>query len=246
MIFQNAELMRMMVIFAGQPFIVGLYLFLGIKVIRKNPILSGRLFASYYFMIASAGILNIVYALIFDENIVKSLNFLTNLFADLSPIMILVAQLVLYKRFKFKKGITYLLTYLLLSMSFMYILTFFFDGVVINASTFWRPSWGVFFYLSVLAIMIIPIAINIVFSVKIYRIIPIGALESRKRWRYYMVGTIGSYSYLIFFNTFNVLLFKVIPYDKAWIFYVVLILIIPFWTVFLYKGIIQHRKIILQ
>ncbi len=246
MISQQIDFSRILVVFVGGNFVTLLFLFLAYKIMKRNPIKTGYLFGLYYICIAIAGLLNQVYILIFVESVVVFLNYIVNLFVIISPSILLASQILLFYRYNYKRYILAVIIFVLIEIITITILTFNFSGVNINKNTYWRPLWSLLFYVIVLIFLFIPNFFNIIIAKKTLKSIPLGDTYHIKRWKYYMIGTIGAYTYLIFLITSNYLHLNVLSHEAGQFFELFIIPLIPFWTVFLYKGVIQHKEIIIN
>jgi len=139
-----------------------------------------------------------IYALIIQELIVLILNFLTNYLIAFAPVLILLFNInLLRKTYKFKNNVVFLVLSLYGSLLFLKIIFFINNGVNINETTNWMPKWNLKYFIYVLLIKTLFTTIPIIYTnIKLYMIFDHEILK--KRWKYFVIGTIGLILYIDF------------------------------------------------
>jgi hypothetical protein len=162
---------------------------------RPNLYLSG-----FYLSTAVGGLVNIIYANIFIENIVYILHFITYYVLCYSLVFLLIFTLIILKpidKFKTNIQIALLIIVGILLLGLLFIP----NGIQINQSTNWKPNWGwSFFTYSIIvcsAVLIIPTSY---YSVKIYS--KFENQHLKKKWKYFLIGMIG-YFFLYYGTSFS-------------------------------------------
>ncbi|MFX1523262.1 MAG: hypothetical protein ACFFCC_07160 [Promethearchaeota archaeon] len=176
------------------------FLYMAIIVLKRGKKRSNLYLSGFYLSTAIGGVLNIVYANIFIENIVYILHFITYYIFCYSLVFILLFTLILLNPVdKFDRRIQLLLLILfgLLLLGLLFIP----NGIQINQMTNWKPVWSPFFFLySIIicsAILIIPTSY---YSLKIYS--KFKNQHLKKKWKYFLVGLVG-YFFLFYGTSFS-------------------------------------------
>jgi hypothetical protein len=180
------DLSRFLQVFVVQGFIGFFFLFIGLKVLKRETKGLNLILSLFYFLSALGVIINIIYVNIFVEDIVRFLHFLTYFTLCLSLIFLLLFVLLLYKSdriitLKVQLAILMIFSGFLISMWFIP------GGIVINETTSWKPDWSwPFFIYSVIVCSSLAIIPTIYFSFKIYSSFKHDILK--KRWKYFIIG----------------------------------------------------------
>ena len=192
--------------------IVGLiFLYLAYKILRRDTKRLNLIFSIFYISIAVGIFMNFVYAPLTDETIVFILNFLTNYFLFLSPIFLLVFNLILLKStkvFNTKKQLILISVYAVALFCMILIP----GGVTINASTGWKPVWSVPLFIYVIIVMNGMAGIpGFVIAGLIYK--KFEDEQLKKKWKYFLIGLAGIFIFAdgtILSNTLNIQDFRTV------------------------------------
>ena len=155
--------------------------------------------SSFYLTTAIGGILNIIYANIFDVTLVYIMHFLTYYLFCFSMVFLLLFTLILIKpteKIKIKFQLVLLVIFGLLILGLLFIP----NGIVIDESTNWKPDWSwIFFTYSIIVCtsMILP---NLYYSIKIYTKFENEYLK--KKLKYFLIG-ISAYFFLYYGTSFS-------------------------------------------
>jgi len=171
------------------------FLYMAYLVLKRGRKTLNLYIGSFYLSTTIGGIINMIYATIFNETIVFIMHFLTYFLFCFSMIFILIFVLILVKpakQIKFNLQLLILIIFGLLIMGLLLIP----NGIIINASTNWKPDWNWYFLIySVITCTSIVIIPTIFYSIKIYR-----KFESeylKKKWKYFLIG-ISAYFFLYY------------------------------------------------
>jgi hypothetical protein len=176
------------------------FLYMAYIVLKRGKKRTNLYLSSFYLSSFIGGIINIIYANIFDQTIVFILHFLTYYILCFSMTFLFIFVLIIIKppHAKSRKNqylINFLYSIALLGMLFIP------NGVKINESTNWKPdwSWGFLLYSLLIcsSIAIIPISY---YSIKIYK--KLGNLYLKKKWKNFLVG-ITAYFFLYYGTSFS-------------------------------------------
>ena len=155
--------------------------------------------SSFYLTTAIGGILNIIYANIFDVTLVYIMHFLTYYLFCFSMVFLLLFTLILIKpteKIKIKFQLVLLVIFGLLILGLLFIP----NGIIIDESTNWKPDWSwIFFTYSIIVCtsMILP---NLYYSIKIYTKFENEYLK--KKLKYFLIG-ISAYFFLYYGTSFS-------------------------------------------
>jgi hypothetical protein len=147
--------------------------------------------SSFYLSVTIGGVLNMIYANIFNSTIVYFMHFITYYIFCLSMIFLLLFILILIKpKNKFSINLQFLIIiiygFLLLGLLLVP------NGILIDASTNWKPDWSwAFFTYSVILCTFLIIIPSIYYSIKIY--IKFESDYLRKKWKYFLIGIFAYY-----------------------------------------------------
>ncbi|MFW9971139.1 MAG: hypothetical protein ACFFDF_13170 [Candidatus Odinarchaeota archaeon] len=141
-----------------------------------------------------------IYANIFDETIVYVMHFLTYYIFCFSMVFLLSFVIILMKPVK-KFTIKYQSAMLIIFGLLLLGLVFIPNGIIINASTNWKPSWSwLFFTYSVTLCSSLIILPTIYYSIKIY--IKFEGDFLKKKWKYFLIG-MCAYFFLYYGTTLS-------------------------------------------
>ncbi len=173
---------------------------MAIIILKRGKKRTNLYLSSFYLFTAIGGLINIIYANIFVENIVYILHFITYYVLSYSLIFLLIFTLILLKPvdiFKTKIQITLLILVGILLLGLLFIP----NGIQINQSTNWKPNWSWSFFLySIIvcsAILIIPTSY---YSLKIY--FKFENQHLKKKWKYFLLG-LFAYFFLFYGTSFS-------------------------------------------
>ncbi len=156
--------------------------------------------SGFYLTTAIGGIINIIYANIFDATIVYIMHFLTYYLFCFSMVFLLLFTLILIKpaeKIKIKFQLLLLVIFGLLILGLLFIP----NGIIIDESTNWKPDWSwIFFIYSIIVCTSIVILPNLYYSIKIYTKFENEYLK--KKWKYFMIG-ICAYFFLYYGTSFS-------------------------------------------
>ncbi|KKM17517.1 hypothetical protein LCGC14_1674950 [marine sediment metagenome] len=184
---------------------------MAIKILRRGTKRINIYLSCFYLSAGIGGIINIIYANLFQGVLVYILHFITYYILCFAMVFLLIFVLILLKpvnKFKFK---TQMLILVIFGLLLLGLLTFP-DGITINQSTNWKPSWSwsFFIYSTVIcsAVVILPTSY---YSLRIYMKFDNRFLK--KKWKFFQIGM---YAYFFLFygtslsNTLNTDLFRLI------------------------------------
>jgi hypothetical protein len=207
----NFDIPRFIQIFIVQGLIGFVYIFIAIKILRRER--KGiSFYLSIFYICGGCGvIINIVYALIFQETIVYILHFLTYYILCFSLIFLTISVLLLLKS---EKIITFKIRFLIIFIFGLSIFGLWFipNGITINQSTDWKPVWSwTFFIYSIIICSSFAIGPTTYFAIKLYN--KFEHDELRKKWKFFLIG-IFTYFFLYYgtslSNTLAYQLFRLI------------------------------------
>jgi len=200
----QTDIARFATVLVFYPIMAIIFIVIAIRIIKRNRRRLNVTFSLFYISIAIGVAINMLYALIQDEVIVLVLHYIATYFVGFGLIFLLTTNRILLQSaaiYSAKQQIRKILIYaVILAGAFLFIP---FDGVVINASTEWRPIWNPFFYIYITAVhsgfVVIPI---IVTSFKIRS--KMTERIMRKRWNSLLLGIFGLLMsmYLTFLSNF--------------------------------------------
>ena len=204
MVLYQMDLTRFFQIYIVQGIICVYFLFLAFKILSHSKQHLNLILSCSYITVAIGFIINFIYAPLTIELIVLILYYLTLIFLFLYSAFLLVFVLMLYeseKVFTITKGIVIIIIYVV-ALSCMIFIP---NGVIINASTDWKPVWSWFLFIYVVSITTIAFIISFYFSAKIYK--EFKDEQVKKKWRYFLIGISGLYIFAfgtLLSNTLNI------------------------------------------
>ncbi|TFG22455.1 MAG: hypothetical protein EU529_10440 [Promethearchaeota archaeon] len=163
------------------------YFLIGLVILKRDTKRLNQLFATFYILAASASIINVIYASIFINLVVKILHFLTYFLFCFAIVYLLIFNLIILKSeklFTIKKHNIIAGTY---AVSLL-VLILIPGGITINKSTDWKPVWSLPFLIYALIVISCAIIPCFYFAVKIYKKLEDKALK--KKWAFYILATL--------------------------------------------------------
>ncbi|MHA2182185.1 MAG: hypothetical protein ACXAAH_12265 [Promethearchaeota archaeon] len=138
---------RFIQIYVIQGLFAVFFLFMSYKIIKRGKKRMNLYLSSFYLFSGIGGIINIIYANLFQEVIVYALHFTTYYLLCFALVFVLVFVILLVKptnTFNTKTQLFVLVIFGILLLGLLLIP----NGININPSTNWKPvwSWGFFFY----------------------------------------------------------------------------------------------------
>lgn len=173
------------------------------QILRRKRKRLNIIFSSFFLCIMAAGILNIIYVGINDVAIILSLNFLANFLVCFGPIFLYIVNMIILEStvvFPKEKQNKYIMIYGGVAFSGMLVILMLFQGVSYDKG---YPTWNIVFFIYVVSISGIFAVIPFIrTSIRIW--LKFETKKLRKRWFYYLVGSIGAISigYMAFINNF--------------------------------------------
>jgi len=155
--------------------------------------------SSFYITSTIGGIINIIYANIFEKSIVYVLHLTTYFLFCFSIGFLLVFAILLIKparEITFKTQFLILAVYGILILGHLLII----NGITIDVTTNWKPDWSWIFFVYSIIISSIAILTTGYYSIKIYRKFEDGYLK--KKWKYFLIG-IFAYFFLYYGTAFS-------------------------------------------
>jgi hypothetical protein len=159
---------RFIQIYVVQGLFVLFFLYMAILILRRGKKKLNLYLSSFYISTTIVGVINIVYATIFNPTIVYMMHFITFYLFCFSMVFLLIFILIHVKppnKIKLRVQILILIIFGLLILGLLLIP----DGIIINATTNWKPNWDLnFFIYSILVCSSISIIPTLFYSIKIY------------------------------------------------------------------------------
>jgi hypothetical protein len=191
---------RIIQIYVIQGLFAIFFLFMSYKIIKRGKKRINLYLSSFYLFSGVGGILNMIYANLFEEVIVYALHFTTYYLLCFALVFVLVFVIILIKptdRFSTKTQLFILFIVGILLFGLLLIP----NGIIINPSTNWKPdwSWGFFLYSVIICTFIIIIP-TIYYSIKIYS--KFENQHLKKKWKYFLMG-LFAYFFLYYGTSFS-------------------------------------------
>jgi len=205
--------MRFLTIYIAQGFIFVFFLFLAIKILKRDRKRLNVIFSGFYISPVIGFLVNFIYGPMTDVNLVLLLNFVTNFGIYYSAIFLVVFDLILLKSEKVittTKQILILLGYGIAMFCMIFFLFIPGAGVTLNAT--WSPVWAFPFFIYVVLVVSIGAVIPFLYlSFQIHKKFEDDLLK--KKWKYFIYGfcCLIVFMYGIFIsNTLNDATFRII------------------------------------
>ena len=186
---------RFIQIFVVQGLFALFFLFMAYIVLKRGRKRINLYLSSFYIFTTVGGIINIVYANIFNETVVYAMHFITYYLVCFSMVFLLIFVLILIKP---ADHTTLKFQYLILIISGLLVLGLLFipNGIIINETTNWKPDWSEFFLVySVVVCSCIFIIPTTYYSIKLYKKFENEYLK--RKWKYFIIG-ISAYFFLYY------------------------------------------------
>ncbi len=194
------DLSRIFLIFIINLMMAIFFLGFGWSILKRRRNRLNATFSGFYISIALGLIINATYVIINEivksESLALLLNYISAFLIFYGPVFMLATNKILIQSesvYSLKSEIKLLLLYAF-ALGLM-VIFYFFDGIVFNESTGWRPVWSlpylIYIIIIVSSITIIP---SIITSFKILSVMENKMMK--KRWIRLMCGLIGLYTYL--------------------------------------------------
>ena len=203
--------MRIITIYVAQGVIFAFFLFLAIKILKRDRKRLNVIFAGFYISPVIGIFVNFIYGPMTDVNLVLVLNFVTNFGIFYSPIFLVVFDLILLKSEKVITTTKQTLIFLAYGIALFSMVFFLFipgAGVTLNAK--WSPVWSLPFFIYVISVVSIGAVIPFLYlSLQIYKKFEDDIL--RKKWKFFIYGffCLLVFLYGIFIsNTLNIDIFR--------------------------------------
>ena len=180
--------MRFITIYIAQGFIFAFFLFLAIKILKRDRKRLNVIFSGFYISPVIGFLVNFIYGPMTDVNLVLLLNFVTNFGIYYSAIFLVVFDLILLKSEKVittAKQTLILLGYGIAMFCMIFFLFIPGAGVTLNAT--WSPVWSLPFFIYVVLVVSIGAVIPFLYlSFQIYKKFEDDLLK--KKWKYFIYG----------------------------------------------------------
>ena len=206
--------MRFITIYIAQGFIFAFFLFLAIKILKRDRKRLNVIFAGFYISPVIGFFVNFIYGPMTDVTLVLLLNFVTNFGIYYSAIFLVVFDLILLKSEKVittKKQTLIFLAYGIAMFCMIFFLFIPGAGVTLNTTT-WSPVWLLPFFIYVVLVVSLGAVIPFLYlSLQIYKKFEDEILK--KKWKFFIYGfcCLIVFMYGIFVsNTLNISIFRTI------------------------------------
>ncbi|MHA1671842.1 MAG: hypothetical protein ACTSV5_14910 [Promethearchaeota archaeon] len=203
--------MRFITIYIAQGFIFVFFLFLAIKILKRDRKKLNIIFSGFYISPVIGFFVNFIYGPMTDVNLVLLLNFVTNFGIFYSAIFLVVFDLILLKSEKVittTKQTLILLVYGIAMFGMVFFLFIPGAGVTLNES--WAPVWSLPFFIYVVSVTSLGAVIPFLYlSFQIYKKFEDDLLK--KKWKFFIYGfcCLIIFMYGIFVsNTLNISIFR--------------------------------------
>ncbi len=207
-----------------------IFLFISYKILSRNRNRLAITGSSFYIIITTSFILNIIYFPLTVNPLVYVLHLISVYLIFLSLVFLVIFNLTLLKSENIVTR-TKQLIHIILYGILLFIILLFPGGITIDESTNWRPEWSWSLFIILYIFLTITIIIPFFYlSKKLYNTIQDDFLK--KRWKLYILGFCGLIFILygfILYNTWNEPIFRAI-----WS--IVVLLLIPS-AILIYYGI---------
>ena len=202
---------RFLTVYIGQGLLCFFFIFIAFKILQRDKGRLNLILSGFYIFIASALIINFIYAPIPDPEIQRILNTFTNYIIFFGLIFLPLFNLLLHKDEDIKN--IYLIaiigTYGIILFLIMFIDP---NSVSIGPNTDWRPVWKQEFFYSLLILKTVMILIpSFILQIQLYRKFKVK--ELKKKWLSFNIGTLGFFTFsygIMIANTWNDPIFRLI------------------------------------
>ncbi|TXT65318.1 MAG: conserved membrane protein of unknown function [Promethearchaeota archaeon] len=196
MLFQILDIERILQVFIVQGLIMIFFLYISYLIVKRGKKRLNIIFSIAYLCIALGLLINIIYAIVLYEPITTVLAYVTHYFLAIGPVFLLLFNLIVLKSEKIVSKPIQNIMILVYGIIFTSIFFFIpFNGITINSLTNWRSVWTLEFYIYFLTIITLLTTIpNFYSSFRVYFSFENPELE--KKWRFFLIGLVGLYSYM--------------------------------------------------
>lgn len=173
------------------------FLYMAYIVLKRGRKQLNLYLSSFYLSTTIGGVLNMIYANIFNETVVFVMHFVTYFMFCFSIAFLLIFVLILVKPIdqitrKFQSKILIIFGFVILGLLLIP------NGIVINGTTNWKPNWSVTFLVySVVVCSCMGMIPTLYYSIKIYKKFENEYLK--KKWKYLLLGI--SAFFFLFYGT---------------------------------------------
>ncbi len=224
---------RIIQVYVAQGAVCVIFIILAYLILKRGKQRLNLIFSGSYLTVVIGFIINFILPPISHpklELLVLILYYMTLFFLFLFPAFLLCFVLILLKSEKIittSKQIIIIVVYAVI----LFCMVFVPNGVVINASTEWKPVWSWILFIYVMTVVSLGMFSSLYYAFKIYK--KFEEEQIKKKWRYFIIGLIGLYIFTfgtLFSNALNIQTFR-----NIWsIISLILVLISP---VSIYLGV---------
>lgn len=212
------------------------FLLIGIKILKRDRKRLNQIIAGFYILVFIGMLLNVIYAPLTINPLVRILHLMTDFFLFLPSVLLLVFNLIVLKSQKIINTKIQILL-ILIWAGLLSVLFFIPDGVIIDATTQWKPVWSLTFAAYVLVIAtgywLIPVMITAVNVSKAFKD-PL----LKKKWNFYIIAVVANG--LIFYGTTISNFLNQSGFRGIWAMFSLLLMIIT--SIGVYKGLGQQMS----
>ncbi|MFW9899023.1 MAG: hypothetical protein ACFFDO_07155 [Candidatus Thorarchaeota archaeon] len=206
MVLLQMDLVRIIQIYVVQLGMGLVYIFFGILILKRDTKRLNQIFATFYLLSASATVINVIYASLTIEVVVKVLHFITYFLFCYAPLYLLIFCLIIWKSEKVVTikthniiAIIYFILLLILAP-----IALFTNGITINESTNWRPVWNLPFMLYAIIVVGVFIIIPLTYLlIQIYKSFEDKVIQ--RRWLFFILGILPYFVILYLVSISNFL-----------------------------------------
>lgn len=188
MVLFQLSTMRFITIYIAQGFIFAFFLFLAIKILKRDRKRLNKIFAGFYISCVIGFFVNFIYGPMTDVTLVLLLNFVTNFGIYYSAVFLVVFDLILLKSEKVITTTKQTLIFLAYGIAMFCMIFFLFipgAGVTLNEN--WSPVWSLPFFIYVVLVVSLGAVIPFLYlSFQTYKKFEDDLL--RKKWKFFIYG----------------------------------------------------------
>ncbi|HEY0087767.1 MAG TPA: hypothetical protein VGB37_02925 [Candidatus Lokiarchaeia archaeon] len=223
---------RIFQVYVIQGFLCVFFCFLAYKIIKRNKKRLNATLSAFYLSVALAMALNMIYASLQIEFIVKTLNLTTNYCLCIASVFLMMFNLIMYKS---QKVITQKIEIaIILIFGCLLLLKFLIpNNITINETTNWIPVWNLTYYIYVIIILTAANIITTYLAFKIYY--DIEDKQLKKKWLLFMIGIFGLY--IVLYGAFTANILDILIFRTIWNYYSLTIVL---WASLIYFGVIRQ------
>lgn len=176
------------------------FLFMATIVLKRGRKKTNLYLSAFYLSSFIGGMINIIYANIFDKTMVYILYLITYYTLCFSMTFLLIFVTLLLKP---PDLISKKVQILIFAIDALFLLGLLLipNGIIIDENTFWKPDWNwIFLLISIIGWSSIVILPTSYYSLKIYS--KLGNTHLKKKWKYFVIG-ISAYFFLYYGTSFS-------------------------------------------